>query len=193
MAFSGASVIGVALSNTMQHTEIDMPIRDMILPEFDREMATTRKTLERVPEGKSDWKPHDKSMSLGRLAGHLAELPGLAARAMELESLDFRPPGAPPRQPLVMSSRNSLLETFDQNVASARAGIAGASDEQMMKTFTLSSGGKELFKMPKLAVVRGLIVNHVIHHRGQLTVYLRLNDVPVPSIYGPSADENPFA
>jgi uncharacterized damage-inducible protein DinB len=173
--------------------EIDMPIRDMILPEFDREMAITRKTLERVPEGKPDWKPHDKSMSLGRLAGHLAELPGLGARALELDSLDFRPPGAAPREPLVMSSRNSLLETFDQNVAKVHAGLAGASDEHLMKTFTLASGGKELFKMPKIAVIRALVVNHVIHHRGQLSVYLRLNNVLVPSIYGPSADENPFA
>jgi uncharacterized damage-inducible protein DinB len=173
--------------------ELDMPIRDMILPEFDREMATTRKTLERVPEGKSDWKPHDKSMSLGRLAGHLAELPGLGARAIELESLDFRPPGAPPRQPFVMDSRKALLEVFDKNVANTRAGLAAASDEALMKSFTLSSGGKELFKMPKIAVVRSMVVNHVIHHRGQLSVYLRLNNVPVPSIYGPSADENPFA
>jgi uncharacterized damage-inducible protein DinB len=173
--------------------ELDMPIRDMILPEFDREMATTRKTLERVPEGKSDWKPHDKSMSLGRLAGHLAELPGLGARAIELESLDFRPPGAPPRQPFVMDSRKALLEVFDKNVANTRAGLAAASDEALMKSFTLINGGKELFKMPKIAVVRALVVNHVIHHRGQLSVYLRLNDVAVPSIYGPSADENPFA
>jgi uncharacterized damage-inducible protein DinB len=91
-----------------------------------------------------------------------------------------------------MTSRSSLLEIFDRNVASARTAIAGAGDDHLMKTFTLSSGGKELFKMPRLAVLRGLIVNHVIHHRGQLSVYLRLNDVPVPSIYGPSADENPF-
>lgn len=177
----------------IQHTELNMPIRDIILPEFDREMATTRKTLERVPEGKSDWKPHDKSMSLGRLAGHLAELPGLGARAIELESLDFSPQGAPPRQPFVMDSRKALLEVFDKNVANTRAGLAGASDEALMKSFTLSSGGKELFKMPKIAVVRSMVVNHVIHHRGQLSVYLRLNDVAVPSIYGPSADENPFA
>jgi uncharacterized damage-inducible protein DinB len=132
-------------------------------------------------------------MTLGRLAGHLAELPGLGARAIELESLDFRPPGAPPRQPFVMDSRKALLEVFDKNVANTRAGLADASDEALMKSFTLSSGGKELFKMPKIAVVRSMVVNHVIHHRGQLSVYLRLNNVPVPSIYGPSADENPFA
>lgn len=169
-----------------------MPIRDTILPEFDNEMAITRKTLERVPEGKSDWAPHEKSMKMGRLAGHLAELPGLAVRAIELDSLDFQPPGAPPRVPFVMTSQQGLLEVFDKNVTNARAAIAGASDEHLAKTWSLQAGGKELFKLPRAAVLRMLILNHVIHHRGQLSVYLRLNNVPVPSIYGPSADENPF-
>ncbi|MGB0035256.1 MAG: DinB family protein [Candidatus Acidiferrales bacterium] len=169
-----------------------MAIRDSILPEFDNEMAITRKTLERVPEGKSNWAPHEKSMKMGRLAGHLAELPSLAVRTIELDSLDFQPAGAPPRVPFVMSSRKGLLETFDKNVASARAAIAGASDEHLAKPWSLQIGGKELFKLPRAAVLRTLILNHVIHHRGQLSVYLRLNNVPVPSIYGPSADENPF-
>lgn len=166
-----------------------MAIRDVFLPEFDHEMAITRKTLERVPEGKSDWKPHDKSMSMGRLAGHLAELNSLVPIAMERESLDFRPPGAPPREPNVMSSRAKLLEDFDKNVAAARAAIGRASDEQMTKIFTLQSGGNTIFTLPRTAVLRGFVLNHIIHHRGQLSVYLRLNNVPVPSIYGPSADE----
>jgi len=166
-----------------------MKISDMLLPEFDQEMANTRKTLERVPEGKSDWKPHDKSMSLGRLAGHLAELPSLAASALRQDSLDFAPPGKPPMQPFISTSRTALLETFDKNTADARAAIAEASDEYLMKSWSLLRGGKTLLTMPRTAVVRSFMLNHMIHHRAQLGVYLRLNDLPVPSIYGPSADE----
>lgn len=152
-------------------------------------MATARKTLERVPEGKADWAPHARSMKMGRLAGHIAELPGLVTAALSRDSLDFRPPGAPPRVPYVMTTREELLQSFDKNVSAASAAIAGASDEDLMKTFTLMAGGKVIFSLPRLAALRGFVLNHVIHHRGQLSVYLRLNDVPVPSIYGPSADE----
>jgi len=167
-----------------------MAIRDMILPEFDNEMATTRRTLERIPEGKPDWKPHDKSMTLGRLAGHIAELPGMAAQALQSDSLDVQS-GARP-QPLVMTSRKQLLDEFDKNVAAGRQAISGASDEDLMKSWTMLAGGKAIVSMPRTAVVRTFLLAHVIHHRGQLTVYLRLNNVPVPAIYGPSADENPF-
>jgi len=166
-----------------------MAIRDSILPEFSHEMATARKTLERVPEGNPDWAPHPRSMKMGRLAGHIAELPGLIATALSQESLDFRPPGAPPRVPYVMTTREALLQGFDKNVSAASAAIAGASDEALMKPFTLSAGGKVIFVLPRVAVVRSFVLNHVIHHRGQLSVYLRMNEVPVPSIYGPSADE----
>ena len=166
-----------------------MALRDALLPEFDHEMATTRKTLERVPEGKSDWKPHERSMTMGRLAGHLAELPTLAVAAIQNDSLDFNPPGGAPRPSLVMTSRKQLLDAFDQNVAAARAAIAGASDEHLMKTWTLQYGGKTIFAMPRASVLRSMVMNHVVHHRGQLSVYLRLNNAPVPSIYGPSADE----
>lgn len=166
-----------------------MAIRDAFLPEFDHEMATTRKTLERVPEASTDWKPHDKSMSMGRLAGHLAELPSLVPLALERDSMDFRPPGAPPRQPNVMSTRAKLLEDFDKNVAAARGAIAKSSDDDLKKIFTLQAGGKTIFSLPRTAALRSFVMNHVIHHRGQLSVYLRLNNVPVPSIYGPSADE----
>lgn len=166
-----------------------MAIRDSFLSEFGHEMATARKTLERVPEGKSDWVPHPRSMKMGRLAGHIAELPGLVTAALGRESLDFRPPGAPPRVPYVMTTREELLQSFDKNVSAASAAIAGASDEDLMKTFTLSAGGKVIFSLPRLTALRSFVLNHVIHHRGQLSVYLRLNDVAVPSIYGPSADE----
>jgi len=166
-----------------------MALRDTLLPEFDHEMATTRKTLERVPEGKPDWRPHEKSMTMGRLAGHVAELPTFAVAAIQTDSFDLNPPGGAPRQNLVMTSRQQLLNAFDQNVAAARAAIAGASDEHLMKTWTLQFGGKTVFAMPRVAALRNLMMNHLIHHRGQLSVYLRLNNAPVPSIYGPSADE----
>jgi uncharacterized damage-inducible protein DinB len=166
-----------------------MPMSQALLPEFDHEMANTRKAIERVPEDKYGWKPHEKSMSMGRLATHLAELPGLVPNVLQTESFDFAPPGAPPRQPKTAASRAELLEMFDKNVATARAAIAEAADSQLVVVWTLLIGGQTLFSLPRIAVLRGMVMNHVIHHRGQLAVYLRLNDVPVPALYGPSADE----
>lgn len=170
-----------------------MPIRDGILPEFDHEIANTRKTLERVPEGKGDYKPHEKSMALDRLAGHLAEIPGWAKETILQNSVEVRP--ADPSQqniPLKMTSRRQLLEEFDKRAAAGRAAIASASDEELMKPWSLLSGGKAVFTLPKIAVLRGFVMSHMIHHRAQLGVYLRLNNVAVPSIYGPSADEQVF-
>lgn len=171
-----------------------MAIRDGILPEFDHEMQTTRKVLERVPEGKAEFKPHDKSMTLERLAGHVAELPGWAKETMLQDSIDVNPQGntSTTNMSLKMTSRKQLLEEFDRRAAAGRAAIAGASDEDFMKPWSLMAGGKTVFTLPKIAVLRGFVMNHMIHHRGQLSVYLRLNDVPVPSIYGPSADEKVF-
>jgi uncharacterized damage-inducible protein DinB len=166
-----------------------MPIRDAMLAEFDHEMISTRQTLERVPEGKGDWAPHEKSMKMGRLAGHLAELPGWAANIIGKDELDFRPVGAPPMLPLVMTSRQQLMDTFDKKVTEARAAISGASDEHLMKTWTLLGGGKTVMSMPRVTFLRSFFMNHLIHHRAQLGVYLRMNNVPVPSVYGPSADE----
>jgi uncharacterized damage-inducible protein DinB len=166
-----------------------MAIRDSLLPEFDHEMETTRKTLERVPEDKTNWKPHDSSMAMGRLAGHIAEMAGFAATAFKGDSFDFAPPGGTPTQPTMMTSRKQLLDIFDKNVAEARAALSKASDEELMKTWTLMNGGKTFFAMPRITVLRSMILNHLIHHRGQLSVYLRMNQVPIPSIYGPSGDE----
>jgi uncharacterized damage-inducible protein DinB len=172
-----------------------MALRDTILPEFDHEMATTRRTLERVPEDKPDFKPHEKSMTMGRLAGHLAELPSFVATILRDDSFNIRPAGGgpSPRQPLVMTSRKLLLEDFDRNVSELRTTLAGASDETLLKKWTLFAGDKTIFSAPRIGVIRSFCLNHVIHHRAQMGVYLRLNNVPVPSVYGPSADENPFA
>jgi len=156
-----------------------------LLPEFDNEMATTRRTLERVPEDKFGWAPHQKSMTLGQLASHIAHTPGWATVAITRDSFDI----ATEYQPFAAGSRAELLAEFDRNAASARAAIAGASDEALMQPWSLTNTGNIVMTMPKIAVVRTFMMNHGIHHRGQLSVYLRLNDVPVPSIYGPSADE----
>lgn len=170
-----------------------MALRDGILPEFDHEIANTRKTLERVPEGKPDYKPHEKSMTLERLAGHVAEIPGWAKETILQDSLEIHPPaGAPRPESLLMKSRKQLLEEFDKRAAAGRAAIASATDEQLMKPWSLLAGGKPVFTLPRIAVLRGFVMNHLIHHRAQLGVYLRLNDVAVPSIYGPSADEDPM-
>jgi uncharacterized damage-inducible protein DinB len=162
-----------------------MAISASLLPEFDHEMATTRKTLERLPEDKFGWAPHDKSMPAGRLASHLAEMPTWATVGVLQDSLDM----ASGYKPFSAGSRAQLLEAFDKNTAQARAAIAGASDETLMKNWSLKNGEQTLMTLPKVAVLRTFVMNHIIHHRGQLSVYLRLLNVPVPSIYGPSADE----
>jgi len=169
-----------------------MALNQALLPEFDHEMANTRKTLERVPEDKFDWKPHPKSFAMGPLATHLATLPSWAAITIQQDSIDIAPEGEPPLRNEPVHSVEELLQRFDSNVAAARAAIAGASDEDLFKTWTLLSGGKTIFALPRIAALRSFVMSHNIHHRAQLGVYLRLNDVAVPSIYGPSADEGAF-
>jgi len=166
-----------------------LSIAQSLLPEFDHEMVTTRKMLAVVPEGKNDWKPHPKSMTLGRLAGHVAELPGWGTTTMTEAEFDFAPVGAPPFQPGIFTTRAETLKTFDDGVAAARAAIGKAADGDIMVTWTLKSGGKTLLSMPRIAVLRSFMLNHIIHHRAQLGVYLRLNEVAIPGSYGPSADE----
>jgi uncharacterized damage-inducible protein DinB len=165
-----------------------MPIAQALLPEFDHEMTTTRSLLERVPEDRGGFKPHARSTALGALATHMANLVGLGPRILSLTEVDMNPPGGPGFTPPQFSSTAALLEMFDANVAKAREAIAGASDEELMVTWTLKNGGSTIFAMPRAAVLRTMLMNHMIHHRGQLSVYLRLNDVPLPSIYGPTAD-----
>ncbi len=167
-------------------------VSESLLPEFDNEMANTRKTLERVPHGRFGWKPHEKSMAMGGLATHISSLPTWAVYAIDQDSLDLAPEGKPLPPAELAKSEADLLALFDMNAAKARAAIAGASDEELFKLWTLMSNGNKILTMPKVAVLRNFVMNHMIHHRAQLGVYLRLNDIPVPSIYGPSADENPF-
>lgn len=162
-----------------------MSISESLLPEFDQEMSNTRRALERVPMDKADWKPHPKSMALGRLAIHLAELPGWVITTVNTDELDL----GGGYNPSPAANTQELLALFDKNVSQARAALAGAGDELWHKPWTLRVGDHKVFTLPKIAVYRAFTVNHIIHHRGQLTVYLRLNDVPVPSLYGPSADE----
>lgn len=166
-----------------------MPLRDMFLPEFDHEMAGVRKTLERVPDDRLNFKPHDKSSTMQALASHLANIPGWVEVTLKQDDLDFAPPGGEPFKTPQARSTKELLSFFDANLSRARAALAEADDEVFHQQWALKFGGQEIFKMPKMAVLRSFVFNHAIHHRAQLGVYLRLNDKPVPSLYGPSADE----
>ena len=166
-----------------------MAANEALLMEFDQEMANTRKTLERIPDGKFDWKPHAKSATLRQLALHVALFPNWMVEIFKTESLDIAPPGAPPYRPPDANSRQEILEIFDRDLAAARTALSQATDADLRKMWTLLQGGTTLFAMPRAGVLRGMVMNHMIHHRAQLGVYLRLNDVPVPGFYGPSADE----
>jgi|SRR5215831_3602455 len=163
-----------------------MSIAQSLLPEFDYEMQNTRKMLERVPEDKLDYKPDPKSMSLGRLAGHVAEMASWGAVTLKRDSLDL---AGGEFKALTATSRQQLLAEFDKNVADSRSALEQTSDADMMKTWTLFMGAQSLLSMPRVAVFRSMVMNHIIHHRAQLTVYYRLNGVAVPGMYGPSADE----
>jgi uncharacterized damage-inducible protein DinB len=163
-----------------------MPIADALLPEFDHEMGTTRKLLERVPESRFDWKPHAKSMSLGGLATHVANIVWWGEVTLERPDIDLE--GLPPNR--AAANREELLAAFDKNVKSTRAHLAGKSDAELMAPWSLKHGKQTFFTMPKAVVWRSFVMNHLVHHRAQLSVYLRMNDVAVPAMYGPSADES---
>jgi len=165
-----------------------MAIKDAILPEFDHEMGTTRRLLERVPEADFGWTPHDKSFPLGRLAAHIANIPTWVAIAMDGSEFDAANAGATGR-PQPPATVAELLQRFDDNVKHARAKIDEQTDAAFAAPWTLKNGGQTMFTMPKRSVLRSFVMNHLIHHRGQLSVYLRLRNVPLPSIYGPTADE----
>jgi len=159
-----------------------------MLPEFDMECATTRKLLERVPDDALTWKPHEKSFSMQDLAGHLVNIPSWVGSTIDHDDLDM----AAGFEPAPTGNSAALVELFDENVAAARAKLETADDATLMGNWTLRSGETEHMTLPRAVVLRNFVLNHMIHHRAQLSVYLRLRDVPVPSIYGPSADEQTF-
>lgn len=166
-----------------------MSLSQSLLPEFDHEMASTRKVLERIPNDKLNWKAHEKSNTIGWVGAHLANIPYWAVMALTKSELDIAPVGGEPFRTPPCNSVKEILDNFDKNVAAARAAIVAAPDAEFFKPWSLLQGGKTLFTMPKVAVLRSFVMNHIIHHRAHLCVYLRLNNIPVPGLYGPSADD----
>jgi uncharacterized damage-inducible protein DinB len=160
-----------------------------LLPEFDVEMLNTRRVLERVPEQSLGWRPHMKSMTMRELASHVASLTEWAIMSLSQDEFDLNPPGGPAYQRFEMGSVQGSLKHFDEGSRQARELLQTATDETMMRTWTLKTCGRAIMAMPKAAVWRSFVMNHMIHHRAQLIVYLRLNDVAIPGLYGPSADE----
>ncbi len=165
-----------------------MRMIDPLLMEFDREAATTRKVLGRCPDARLSWQPHPKSMPLGKLADHLVSLPLIVSTCILTEGVDL---ATAPRRP-ISASTAEIVGAFDAACAAVKGAMAQLDDAKAAGMFTISLGGKVLMTAPRVAFLRSILLNHSVHHRGQLTVYLRLLDVPVPSVYGPSADENPF-
>ena len=166
-----------------------MSLSDAFLGEFDHEMANTRKALERIPDDTFGWRPHEKSFTMQDLASHVANIPTWTGFTLTQDSFDVAPNEGDKYELPRADTAAALVSMFDENVKQARKAIAECSDAEFMKPWALLSGGQVIFTMPKVAVMRTFIMNHLIHHRAQLTVYLRLNDVPVPALYGPSADE----
>ena len=166
-----------------------MPLADMFITELEREAKTTRRVLERVPEDKLAWKPHTKSMSLRQLAQHVATIPGNISGMAKSDGYDVEKFSEQP----ALENTAAIVAAFDASVAQAKTNLAATDDAAMMQNWSFNMGGKPIMTVPRIGVYRSILFNHLYHHRGQLSVYLRLLDVPVPSIYGPSADENPFA
>jgi uncharacterized damage-inducible protein DinB len=159
------------------------------LGEFDHEMQTTRTLLARVPDARADWRPHPRSTPVGALAQHITNLVGFGALIAQGSERDIAPVGGPPYAPVPFTTTAAMLTAFDANVAASRAAIAGLTEPALREPWALRAGAHTIFSMPRAAVLRTYLLNHVIHHRGQLSVHLRLLDVPLPSIYGPTADE----
>jgi len=165
-----------------------MTIAASLLQELDQEAHATRRVLERVPDAHLDWRPHPKSFSLGQLAMHVAQVPGAIA------TLSTKSPATPPAFVQERAAHSAdLIPTLDASIDTAKSILGGASDAALMETWRLVAGDREIMAMPRAALLRAIMLNHWYHHRGQLLVYLRQLDVPVPSVYGPTADENPFA
>jgi len=166
-----------------------MSIAQGMLQEFESEAAITRKFLERVPEDKYGWKPHEKSMALGRLAGHLAEIGMWGEMTSKFNEIDIAPVGKEPMKAVEATSAKQLLAEHDKNVTAFKSALANVTDTQMSEPWSLKGGGQTYFTIPKGVCLRNFVLNHNVHHRAQLGVYLRLLNIPVPTTYGPSADE----
>ena len=166
-----------------------MTIAETFLADFKMEMANTRRMLECIPDDALEFQPHSKSMTLGRLAGHIAEMARWGADTAEVDELDIQPPTGDGYKPLTAESRASVLEFFDRSVAEATGAIGRVSNDGMSTPWTLKAQGNPIFTMPRINVLKSMVLSHIIHHRAQLSVYLRMNDVAVPGMYGPSADE----
>jgi len=166
-----------------------MTYAETFLPEFDQERAKTRQVLERLPEDKLDWKPHPKSNSIAWNANHLADLPGWGTAIVTETQFDFAPIGGKRHETSKFRTRIEIVDHFDRGITALRKAIAEVKDEDMNKMWSLLAGGKTIFSFPRAAVMRSFVMNHMIHHRAVLCVYLRLNDLPVPGMYGPSGDE----
>ena len=164
-----------------------MAFKEALLAEFDHEIGSTRRLLERVPDAHLGWKPHEKSYSLGDLSAHIANLTTWMNRILDSTDLDLAT--VADARPTSPASRDEVLQRLDANAKSARATLADQTDASLVAAWTLKNGGREMFTMPRASVLRSFVFNHLIHHRGQLTVYLRLQNVPLPSLYGPTADE----
>lgn len=169
-----------------------MKMTELFLADLEREAASTRRALERVPEGRYDWKPHEKSMPLGYLATIVATILGWIQFMVEEDQLDMTPQGDSKHKPRKLTTRAELIAALDDSVAKARQALENTTDEHLLTTWKFVVGGHVASENPRHIMIRDAVFSHLAHHRGQLTVYLRLNDAPVPSIYGPSADENPF-
>jgi uncharacterized damage-inducible protein DinB len=170
-----------------------MKLTDLFLDELEKEAASTRRTLERVPEGRNDWKPHEKSMALGYLAALVASMPGWISFMVNRDELDINSPGGAAFRPQAVSTSAELVSMLDESAAKAREALAYTSDDHLMTSWKFVVSGHVVSEQPRYVMIRDAVFNHLAHHRGQLTVYLRLNDAPVPSIYGPSADEGSFS
>ena len=167
-----------------------MRITDLLIAELDREAVASRKVLEQVPEGKNDWKPHERSMALGSLATIVANIPAWIEMIVNLDELDINPPGGPRHRPPAWKTRRDLFDQLDASLKKGREVLAKCDDDRLLNTkWRLLMGGKMLSEMTRYEAIRDTVFNHMAHHRGQLTVYLRLNEEKVPAIYGPSADE----
>ena len=166
-----------------------MRLNEMLLREFNGDLKTTIKVLERIPEDKLDWRPHEKSWTLGELATHISNIPSWVKPTTLQESLDIAPEGKEPPKTEPLKSRAEILENLKKYAEEAAAALSAIDDEALMKEWTMLSGGHKVFTIPRVTVLRNFILNHMIHHRAQLCLYFRLNDIPVPAIFGPSADE----